>query len=140
MLENITHEIDGESSRLPKSAERRSAAGESALRHLYSDTVDPTSATFEMQPLPGRPETMVDLINADAARGDAAVTRKMLVFGEDVADCSRAKSILREVKGKGGVFKATHGLQTEFGVGACSTRRSPRRRSWGAPSGWRRAA
>ena len=83
---------------------------------VYSPDVDPTGEQFDTEDDPqfsGEPTTMVDLLNAcmkDEMRRD----RKILVFGQDVADVSR-EEYLGKVKGKGGVFKVTWGLQKEFG-------------------------
>ena len=82
---------------------------------VYSPDVDPTSEQFDTEDDPqfsGEPTTMVDLLNAcmkDEMRRD----NKILVFGQDVADVSREAN-LGKVKGKGGVFKVTWGLQKEF--------------------------
>jgi 2-oxoisovalerate dehydrogenase E1 component len=83
---------------------------------VYSPDVDPCSEQFDTEDDPqfsGEPTTMVDLLNAcmkDEMRRD----EKILVFGQDVADVSR-EQYLGKVKGKGGVFKVTWGLQKEFG-------------------------
>jgi len=83
---------------------------------VYSSQVDPCGENFDTEDDPqfaGEPTTMVDLLNAcmkDEMRRD----EKILVFGEDVADVSR-EQYLGKLKGKGGVFKVTWGLQKEFG-------------------------
>jgi 2-oxoisovalerate dehydrogenase E1 component len=101
---------------------------EEITRHVYSEDLDPTSPAFaaELAAASGSvhggkrgsvkshdKRTMADLINAclhDEMRRDP----RIVVYGEDVADASRATA-LPELKGKGGVFKLTSGLQSEFG-------------------------
>jgi 2-oxoisovalerate dehydrogenase E1 component len=95
--------------------------------HVYSEDLDPTSAAFateQVQP-PDSPagrsksaqgsaaHTMADLINA-CLHDEMHRDPRIVLYGEDVADASR-EGALSEVKGKGGVFKLTAGLQSEFG-------------------------
>ena len=118
-LERMTQEMDTEVAELTQRVLRETPPAKgSAFDFLYSDKIDPRSNLFEVQPkLQGEPRTMIDAINqtlAEEMRRDS----RILVFGEDVADCSR-EQYLSEVKGKGGVFKATAGLQREFGSKRC---------------------
>ncbi|HVO98633.1 MAG TPA: dehydrogenase E1 component subunit alpha/beta [Bryobacteraceae bacterium] len=118
-LELLTHGVDLE---IQEATERVLKAAPppagSALRYLYSERVDPTSAEFDAAPkFSGEPRTMVDEINL-TMHEEMRRNARMLVFGEDVADASRERN-LSEVKGKGGVFKATQGLQIAYGSARC---------------------
>src|SRR5215469_17005173 len=106
---------------------------ESIKQFLYSPDLDPTSSAFDTQvatSVAGEsprasenqgPEkkpatkTMADLINA-TLRDEMKRDERIVIFGEDVADCSREEYLRQKlVKGKGGVFKLTSGLQCDFG-------------------------
>ncbi len=115
---------------------------DTVLHYIYSPDLDPTSPAFDTQPAASRHEatgadgrkpapkphpdkphpekahpdkTMADLINA-TLRDEMRRDERIVIFGEDVADCSRDEYLKQKlVKGKGGVFKLTAGLQSDFG-------------------------
>ena len=114
-LEAIVREVEAE---VNDAAERAIAAPkpspETATLYVYSPDIDPSSPAFNAEPRPeGKPETMVAAINR-TLKDEMARDPRIVVFGEDVADCSR-EAALESVPGKGGVFKVTHGLQRAFG-------------------------
>ena len=102
---------------------------ETVYNYVYSPDIDPTSAQFDTHPAfaapeatsdgkrsaASQPKTMADLINA-TLRDEMRRDERIVIFGEDVADASREEYVKQKlVKGKGGVFKLTAGLQMEFG-------------------------
>ena len=85
-----------------------------AALYVFSPDVDPTSPAFSSAAQPqGEPETMVATINL-TLKDEMGGNPRIILFGEDVADASH-EQVLSSVSGKGGVFKATHGLQRLYG-------------------------
>ncbi len=116
-LQEVKDEVDREIMEATDEALRSpQPARESATQFVFSHDVDPTSPDFDTEEglsLSGKTGTMVDLINR-CLHEEMALDPRIIVFGEDVADCSREKH-LDQVKGKGGVFKVTANLQRRFG-------------------------
>jgi 2-oxoisovalerate dehydrogenase E1 component len=116
-LQRIKDEVDRE---VLEAADRAltkpQPAPATATRYVFSPDLDPTSKEFDTEAgaeLSGNAGTMVDLINR-CLQTEMARDPRIVVFGEDVADCSREEN-LGKVKGKGGVFKVTANLQRKFG-------------------------
>ena len=117
-LDRLEEEVETEvAAAAVEASSRPQPEPETALLHLYSEEVDPTSPSFDTEDSPDfgdeRALTMVDLLNA-CLRDEMERDPRMILFGQDIADVSR-EAALEEVKGKGGVFKVTQGLQRRFG-------------------------
>ena len=92
-------------------------------KHVYSEDLSPMAASFAADPAAGAEDaterTMADLIN-NCLKDEMRRDTRVVVFGEDVADATRDQPLRAgEIKGKGGVFKLTSGLQAEFGSDRC---------------------
>ena len=114
-LEALRESVDTDVVEASELAAEQSQPGpETVYDHVFSGEVDVTSDEFSTEPaFEGDPTTVVDLLNV-CMRDEMRRDPRIVVFGEDVADVSREQH-LDEVKGKGGVFKVTWGLQREFG-------------------------
>src|SRR5215210_2415162 len=116
-LQKIKDEVDRE---VTEAADKALAfaqpARETATDYVFSPDVDPCAKEFDTEDavkLSGNAGTMVDLLNR-CLETEMARDSRIVIFGEDVADCSR-EQYLDTVKGKGGVFKVTANLQRKFG-------------------------
>lgn len=118
-LKLIAEKTDSEINQAAETAiQAASPAKETAELYVYSPDTDPTSKEFDTESsfspeANSDQKTMIDLINA-CLHDEMARDKRIIAFGEDVADCSR-EQYLENVKGKGGVFKATINLQRKFG-------------------------
>ena len=126
--ENAVNQLEKEvEEEVQEAADRALAAplpgADSVTRYVYSPDLDPASRLFDTAPAFPTAEagkaagdrTMADLINA-CLRDEMKRDPRIVLFGEDVADCSREQYLQQKsVKGKGGVFKLTAGLQREYG-------------------------
>jgi 2-oxoisovalerate dehydrogenase E1 component len=124
-INQLEKDVDAElQSAVDRALEALPAPPESVTKFIYSPDVDATSSAFDTQPATTEngadgkktaAKTMADLINA-TLRDEMKRDERIVIFGEDVADASREEYLKRKlVKGKGGVFKLTFGLQNEFG-------------------------
>ncbi|WP_263375611.1 alpha-ketoacid dehydrogenase subunit alpha/beta [Granulicella aggregans] len=124
-IDRLERQVDEEVQRAADRAVRAPlpvATREAIEKHVYSEDLSVTDGRFATEPqrTPDDAErTMADLINAclkDEMRRD----ERIVVFGEDVADATRDAALRAgKIKGKGGVFKLTSGLQNEFGNDRC---------------------
>jgi len=115
-IETLEGEVDRE---VREAADQALAAAvppvDSIYTNVYSPEVDPASPDFAAEPkFHGGPKTMVEMVAA-TLNDEMSRDERITVFGEDVADASREEN-LKDVKGKGGVFKATAGLQRKYGA------------------------
>jgi 2-oxoisovalerate dehydrogenase E1 component len=94
----------------------RQPAIDTATQFVFSPDIDPASDRFlsdKQVENPAQSETLLQQINY-TLRDEMKRNPRIVMFGEDIADASH-EDVLGEVKGKGGVFGVTWGLQKLYG-------------------------
>lgn len=88
------------------------ASKDTFMDHLYSE-VDPCSTEFETTPqFSGKEDIPLATAINMTLKSEIKKNSLMMVFGEDVADFTEVEKYDNpDLKGKGGVFKVTHGVQ-----------------------------
>jgi 2-oxoisovalerate dehydrogenase E1 component len=109
LLDEVTKEIR---EAMTKALETAWPDKSTFMDHLYSD-IDPTSSLFETVPeFSGKEDIPLATAINMTLKSEIKKNPLMMVFGEDVADFSEVEKYDNpDLKGKGGVFKVTHGVQ-----------------------------
>jgi len=119
-IDRLEREVEAEVQRAAdRAVSAQPAEVSSIMRHVYSENYDPCQARHSEEvaaTADATERTMADLINT-CLRDEMRRDPRIVVFGEDVADATRDEALKAgKIKGKGGVFKLTAGLQAEFGA------------------------
>jgi 2-oxoisovalerate dehydrogenase E1 component len=116
-IETLHAEIQAEVRSAGEEAQKSSQpVPERVTDFIYSPDIDPSSEQFAVEPQidnAAQHETLLQLVNY-CLRDEMKRNPRIIMFGEDIADASR-EECLNEVKGKGGVFGVTAGLQKLYG-------------------------
>jgi 2-oxoisovalerate dehydrogenase E1 component len=109
VLDEVSKEIR---EAMTKALETAWPAKSTYMDHLYSE-IDPTSSDFETTAsFSGKEDIPLATAVNMTLKSEIKKNPLMMVFGEDVADFSEVEKYDNpDLKGKGGVFKVTHGVQ-----------------------------
>jgi 2-oxoisovalerate dehydrogenase E1 component len=109
IMDEVTKEIR---EAMTRALETPWASKDTYMDHLYSE-IDPASSAFETEPqFSGKEDIPLATAINMTLKSEIKKNPLMMVFGEDVADFSEVEKYDNpDLKGKGGVFKVTHGVQ-----------------------------
>jgi 2-oxoisovalerate dehydrogenase E1 component len=113
-FEKIKKEIDDEIKAAREKAEQTLwPVKTSALDHLYSEEVDATSNDFNTSPnFSGKNDVPMSMAINNVLKSEIKRNPLIRMFGEDVADFTDLSKLSDpNLKGKGGVFSVTQGVQ-----------------------------